>query len=47
MNQNNQKNKTIEFEEEMDFYVPLGAILVELEESENPNFTIVMLGSED
>jgi 2-keto-4-pentenoate hydratase/2-oxohepta-3-ene-1,7-dioic acid hydratase in catechol pathway len=47
MNQNNEKNKTKEFEKEMDFYVPVGAILVELDESENPNYTIVMLGSED
>jgi hypothetical protein len=47
MNQNNQKNKTKEFEKEMDFYVPVGAILIELEGSGNPNYTIVMLGSED
>lgn len=32
----------------MDFYVPVGAILVELQDtSENPNYTIVMVGSED
>ena len=49
MNQNNQKNKTNgpEFESEMDFYVPVGAILIELEGSKNPNYTIVMVGSED
>jgi hypothetical protein len=46
MNQNNQKNKTEDFEKEMDFfYVPVGAILVELDGSENPNYTIVQYTS--
>ena len=56
MNQNKQKNKIKEFDGEMDFYVPLGAIVIELEdipaevESKNPNYTIVqyaLLESED
>lgn len=48
MNQNNQKKTSKELENEMDFYVPVGAILVELQDtSENPNYTIVMVGSED
>jgi hypothetical protein len=47
MNENNQKNKPKESEKEIDLYVPVGVILVELEGSENPNYTIVMVGSED
>jgi hypothetical protein len=47
MNENNQKNKTKESEKEIDLYIPVGTILVELDGSENPNYTIVMLGSED
>jgi hypothetical protein len=51
MNQNNQKEETKEFENEMDFYVPVGAIIIEFEdntveiESKNPNYTIVQFGS--
>lgn len=53
MNQNKQKNKTNvpDVEKEMDFYVPVGAIVVEFEdnqagiESKNPNYTIAQFRS--
>jgi hypothetical protein len=34
MNQNNQKNKTEEFEKEIDFYVPVVLLELDVEESE-------------
>ena len=52
MNQNNQKKK--ESENEIDFYIPVGAILVELEDrsndltrttTESKEFTIVQFTS--